>query len=212
MRITIFTLFPHVFSPLLHTSIFHKAAEKGAVEIALVNIRDFAIGRYKGVDDKPYGGGVGMILRVDVLYKALARERKGYRILLAPTGKRYTQADAKRLCAIEHLVLICGHYEGFDARIESHVDEIISIGDFILTGGEIAAMVIIDSVVRLLPGVLPPQATKVESFEQGLLEYPQYTRPKEFRGQKVPEILLSGNHQKIEKWRSAAQKRVESNC
>lgn len=208
MRITILTLFPDVFEPIFTTSIIKKAKEKGLVDIRVVNIRDFAEDSYKTVDDKPYGGGVGMIMRVDILHKALSAQEKGHKTLLAPHGKRYTQADAKRLAKKTHLVLICGHYEGVDTRIEKYVDEVISIGDYVLTGGEIPAMVLVDSIVRLLAGVLPDGATKTESFEGGFLEYPQYTRPLEFRGQKVPDVLLSGNHKKIEAWRKAKQRKV----
>lgn len=207
--ITILTLFPQLFQPILTTTIFKRAQEKKLVKIHLVNIREFATGNYKTVDDRPYGGGVGMVLRIDILHKALSFQDKGYCILLAPHGKRYIQKDAKRLAKKKHLILICGHYEGVDARIEKYVNEVISIGDYVLTGGEIPAMALIDSVVRLLPGVLPTGATETESFEKGLLEYPQYTRPKEFRGEKVPDVLLSGDHKKIEVWRKGKQQKVE---
>lgn len=208
MHITILTLFPQIFKELLSTSIIKKAQEKNLVKIDLVNIRDFATDKRKSVDDRPYGGGVGMIMRVDVLYRALKAQKKGHVVLLSPKGKRYTQADAKRLARKKHLILLCGHYEGVDARIEDYVGEVVSIGDFILTGGEIAAMVVVDSVVRLIKGVLPKGAAENESFAEGLLEYPQYTRPPVFRGKKVPEVLLSGNHRAIEKWREERQKAV----
>lgn len=216
MRITILTLFPEVFEPIFSTSIPKKAKEKGFVMIDIVNIRNYAEDSYKTVDDKPYGGGTGMIMRVDILHKALLAQdtglpagRQGYRIYLAPHGARYTQKKAKELAKKEHLILICGHYEGVDARIEDYADEIISIGDYVLTGGEIPAMVLVDSIVRLLPGVLKSEATKHESFEHDLFEYPQYTRPQEFRGKKVPSVLLSGNHKKIEEWRKGKQRKIE---
>src|SRR5581483_9655555 len=172
------------------------------------NIRDFATDNYKTVDDRPYGGGIGMIMRVDILHKALSAQKKGYTILLSPTGKRYTQEDAKRFKTHKHLIVICGHYEGIDARIESYVDEIVSIGDFVLTGGEIPAMAIADSIVRLLPGVLKEGVTSSESFENDLLEYPQYTRPEVFKNKRVPEILLSGDHKKIELWRKSNRRKM----
>lgn len=208
MRISILTLFPEMFIGPFNQSIIKKAQEKNLVEINLVNIRDFATDTHKTVDDRPYGGGVGMILKVDILQKALSSQGKGHRILLSPKGKRYTQVDAKRLSREKHLILICGHYEGVDARIENYVDEIISIGDYVLTGGEIPAMAVTDAVTRLIPGVLKKEATQNESFQQALLEYPQYTRPEAFRGQKVPEILLSGNHAQIANWRKAQQRKV----
>ncbi len=208
MKISILTLFPEMFDATFNQSIIKRAREKNLVEISLVNIRDFATDTHKTVDDRPYGGGVGMILRVDILHKALSSQSKGHRILLSPKGKKYTQMDAKRFSRKKHLVFICGHYEGVDSRIENYVDEIISIGDFVLTGGEIPAMAITDSIVRLLPGVLPAGAVENESFEQDLFEYPQYTRPETFRGQKVPKVLLSGNHAKIANWRKSEQKKV----
>lgn len=219
MRITILTLFPEVFEPIFNVSIIKKAKERDRVTIKILNIRDYthdslarkgASFAYKTVDDKPFGGGIGMIMRVDILHRALAAQGTGYRILLAPHGIRYTQKVAKKLSTRQHLILICGHYEGIDARIEDYVDETISIGDYVLTGGEIPAMVLSDSVVRLLPGVLKSGATEDESFEHDLFEYPQYTRPQEFRGKRVPEILLSGDHEKIRAWRKTKQRKVTS--
>lgn len=209
MRITILTLFPEAFEPIFNISIIKKAKEKGHVTMTVVNIRDYAQDSYKTVDDKPYGGGVGMIMRVDILHKALSAQEPGDRILLAPHGTRYTQNVAKKLSRKEHIILICGHYEGVDARIEKYVDEIISIGDYVLTGGEIPAMVVTDSIVRLIPGVLKNEVTKDESFEDDLFEYPQYTRPYEFLGKKVPQVLVSGDHAKIRAWRKAKQKKVK---
>ncbi len=209
MKITILTLFPEVFSQILNTSIIKRAQEKKLVNIQLVNIRDFASDSYKTVDDRPYGGGVGMIMKVDVLYKAISKIKNQKRvILLDAKGKRFNQKKAWEISKYEHLVIICGHYEGVDFRIEKYVDEIISIGDFVLTGGEIPAMAMVDAVVRLIPEVITKGATTSESFESGLLEYPQYTRPETFRGQKVPEVLLSGNHAKIAKWRKNQQQKI----
>ncbi len=208
MKITILTLFPDMFAGPFDASIIKRAKEKGIVDISLVNIRDFAQDRYKTVDDHPYGGGVGMILRVDVVDRALQNAKcqmtnaKCKTILLDPQGIPYTQAKARELSTFDHLIFICGHYEGVDERIRSLVDEEISIGDYVLTGGEIPAMVIVDSVVRLLPGTLTkPHATIDESFSENVLEYPQYTRPEEYKDRKVPDVLLSGNHKEIEKWK-----------
>lgn len=205
MQIKILTLFPEIFTPFLTTSIIKRARGKNLVKIQTSNIRDFALNKHGTVDDKPYGGGIGMLMRVDVLHKALVSKPKGYKILLSPKGKRYAQADAKRLARKKSLILLCGHYEGMDARIENYVDEMISIGDYVLTGGEIPAMVIVDSIIRLLPGVLPTGATESESFENNLLEYPQFTRPAVFKRKQVPRVLLSGNHAAIAKWRKAKQ-------
>ncbi|MEK7119084.1 MAG: tRNA (guanosine(37)-N1)-methyltransferase TrmD [Patescibacteria group bacterium] len=212
MTISILTLFPEMFAGPFDHSIIRRAKDKNIVHINFVNIRDFSSDTYKTVDDHPYGGGVGMIMRVDVVnralehMKALCKRTSCKTILLDPQGTPYTQAKAKELSSIDHLILICGHYEGVDERVRSLVDETISIGDFIVTGGEIPAMVLIDSVVRLLPGVLKKDtATLDESFTQPLLEYPQYTRPKEFNGMAVPNVLLSGNHAAIDKWKKIQQ-------
>lgn len=201
--------------PFAH-SIIKRAKEQKIVDINLVNIREFGIGKHRVVDDKPYGGGTGMVLRVDVLEKAIESVKKNYSkknkkgnqrvILLDPSGKTYNQRKTEKFTKISHLILVCGHYEGFDARIKEFVDETISIGDYILTGGEIPAMIITDSVVRLIKGVLPEDATKFESFSNhkrtpSLLEHPQYTRPEIYKKIKVPEILFSGNHEEIKKWR-----------
>jgi tRNA (guanine37-N1)-methyltransferase len=216
MTIHILTLFPDIFTPIFASSILKRAQEKQLVEINIYNIRDFAKDAHKTVDDKPYGGGVGMILKVDVLHDALTsvvaktKDRKTTRIvLLDPKGETFTQVKAKALAhTCNDLILICGHYEGFDARIESYIDESISIGNFVLTGGEIPAMAIVDAITRLLPGVITDGATASETFENDLLEYPQYTRPAEFKGEKVPEILLGGNHKEIEAWRKSKQKKI----
>jgi len=223
MIVSIITLFPEVFKPLLESSILAKAQREGKLKVHLVNLRDFGIGPHRQVDDRPYGGGVGMILRVDVIAEALEKVKNKRQkappkadpplaeeiILLTPQGKAFNQKIARKLAREKHLILICGHYEGVDERVRQLVDEEISIGDYILTGGEIAAMVILDAVARLLPRVLEKEATQKESFSQytinhkpyTLLEPPQYTRPEEFKEMQVPEVLLSGNHQKIEEWR-----------
>ncbi|BDG35120.1 tRNA (guanine-N(1)-)-methyltransferase [Parageobacillus caldoxylosilyticus] len=207
MRIDILTLFPNMFTGVLNESILKKAQEKKAVSIHVVNFRDFADNKHKTVDDYPYGGGAGMVLKPQPIFDAVHHVTKDSPhpriILLCPQGERYTQKKAEELAKEEHLVLICGHYEGYDERIREYlVTDEISIGDYVLTGGELGAMVIVDSVVRLLPGVLGNASSPVhDSFSSGLLEYPQYTRPADFRGMKVPDVLLSGNHRLIEEWR-----------
>lgn len=210
MKIAILTLFPQSFKNVFSESIIKKAQDKKLLKITLVDIRNFAHDKHRKVDDKPYGGGKGMLLKVDVLVEAIESIReKAYIILLAPSGKTFNQKKALRLSQKKSLTIICGHYEGIDSRIEEFVDEVISIGDFVLTGGEIAAMIIVDSVARLIPGVIHPKSLETESFSPkyakeksgGLrLEHPQYTRPENFRGHKVPKILLLGNHQKIAHW------------
>jgi len=212
MHISILTLFPDMFRGPFDTSIIKRAADKKLITIHYINIRDFAADTYKTVDGHPYGGGVGMILRVDVVDRALKSLAKGHTILLDAGGTPYTQKKAGELSALDHLILICGHYEGVDHRVRSLVDEEISIGDYVLTGGEIPAMVLTDSVVRLIPGVLgKPEATVHESFSTPVLEYPQYTEPQIYNGLNVPPILLSGNHKKIDDWRkSESLKRTAS--
>ncbi len=209
MKFSIITLFPEVFEPILNSSILKRAQKKGLVEFELTNLRNFGEGKHQIVDDRPYGGGAGMVLRADILAKAVHKVRSHKIILMSASGKPYKQAKAREFSKLKHLIIVCGHYEGVDQRfIDKYVDEEISIGDYVLTGGEIPAMAIIDSITRLIPGVLKkPEATIDESFSEGLLEYPQYTRPEEFEGKKVPEILLSGNHAEIKKWR--AQKSLE---
>lgn len=194
-----------MFKGPFDSSIIKRSIDRGLVEIKFVNIRDFGIGSHKMVDDTPYGGGKGMIIRSDVLHSALTSVKlnigKGEKvILLAPTGKKYDQSKAIELSKLKHLILICGHYEGIDTRIEKYVDEVMSIGDFVLTGGEIPAMAITDSIVRLLEGSLKKGVTDEESFSP-YLEHPQYTKPQVFKGQSVPDVLLSGNHKKIEEWK-----------
>ena len=185
-----------------------RAQKQKIAHITIHNLRDFSVDKYKTVDDKPFGGGPGMVLKVDVLDRALQSLPAGYKILLTPQGKPFNQPLAQKLSQQKHLILICGHYEGYDERIRSLVDEEISIGDYVLTGGEIPAMVIVDAVVRLLPGVVGKQTSlQEESFTSGLLEYPQYTRPEEYKGKKVPPVLLSGNHAEIKKWRLEQSKK-----
>lgn len=218
MKISIITLFPEVFEPTLNTSILKRAQKKGKVEFELINLRDFGDGPHQVVDGRPYGGGVGMVLRADILAKAvnktLSHTSSGNSkiILTSASGKTYSQEKTKELSKLDHIVIVCGHYEGVDQRfIDKYVDEEISIGDYVLTGGEIPAMVIVDSITRLIPGVLEkPEATELESFSNytldakryTLLEGPQYTRPDEFEDQRIPEVLLSGNHGEVDKWRN----------
>lgn len=214
MRIDVITLFPDFFQSVQSHSIVGRAIASGKVELVTHNLRDSSTDNYGSVDDRPYGGGVGMVLRYDVLLTALnsvksqLNSSKVKTILMTPQGQVYKQQTALELSKETNLILICGHYEGFDERIRQHVDMEISIGDYVLTGGEIPALVVIDSVTRLIPGVLghdesshDESHTPTNDTEQSLLEYPQYTRPEEHMGQKVPKILLSGNHPKIEEWR-----------
>ncbi len=228
MQIDILTLFPKMFDAVLGESIIKRAQAKSLVKIQTHNLRDWTSDNHRSADDKPFGGGAGMVMKVEPVFYALTalgvsglaskrvngfnpytrlpanRLTKGKVILLTPQGKKLEQSLVKKLAREKRLILICGHYEGVDERIRDFADEEISIGDYILTGGELPAMVLIDSIVRLIPGVLGGgESAKFESFESGGLEYPQYTRPAEFRGRKVPQILLSGDHKKIEAWRRA---------
>ncbi len=210
IRFDLLSLFPEVFRPFVNASILRIAAEKQVAEYHLHDIRQYSRDKHKKVDDKPYGGGPGMVLRCEPVVSAYEDvqnmdERTGTAILLTPQGKTFQQETAKRLAREERITLLCGHYEGFDERIRDMLPlEEISIGDYVLSGGEAAAMVLIDAVVRLIPGVLGhEESTNNDSFSDGLLEYPQYTRPPEFRGLKVPDVLLSGNHKEIELWRRA---------
>lgn len=208
MRIDILTLFPEMFPGVLNSSILKLAQEKQAVEYNVINFRDYSEHKHKKVDDYPYGGGAGMVLAPQPIFSAVESiteqtNSKPRIILLCPQGERYTQQKAEELAKEDHLILICGHYEGYDERIREYlVTDEISIGDFVLTGGELGAMVICDSVTRLLPNVLGNDMSAItDSFSTGLLEHPHYTRPANFRGMKVPDVLLSGHHEKIEKWR-----------
>jgi tRNA (guanine37-N1)-methyltransferase len=205
MKITFLTLFPEIFTPVLAVSILGRAQKKGLVEYEIVNIRDFGIGSHQIVDDTPYGGGVGMVLKPEVLTAALqsVKTKASHVILTSASGIPYTQVKAKKYVQLEHLIVVCGHYEGVDQRfIDLYVDEEISIGDYVLTGGELPAMVIADSITRLIKGVLEKsEATEKESYENGLLEHPHYTRPAVFENKTVPEVLTSGDHKKIDAWR-----------
>lgn len=214
MKITFITLFPEMFEGPFKESIIKHAQEKGHVSLQFTNIRDFGIGSHKVVDDTAYGGGIGMVLRADIVKQAIDAARESEYIgkeavlLMVADGTTYTQRIAEKLSAFEHLIIVCGHYEGIDERIRAYVDFELSIGDFVLTGGELPSMLIADSVIRLLPGVLKPGVTDNESFshmqnDSYTLEYPLYTKPIEFDGHKVPDILLSGDHKKIEDWRRA---------
>ena len=206
MKISVITLFPEIFEPILNHSILKRAKEKGLIEFKIINHRDFGDGPHKTVDDKPYGGGAGMILKVDVLKRAIDFSKMNIAnevvALLDPQGEVYSQKKAENLSKLDHLILVCGHYEGVDERVRDLVDLEISVGDYVLTGGEIPAMTIIDSITRLIPGVLKDSnATKLESHSDSnggrILEGPQYTRPEEFNGEKVPSVYLSGDPKKI---------------
>lgn len=207
MRFDILTIFPEIFRSPFEHSILKRAREAGLIEINLVNIRDFAVDKHRTTDDYPYGGGSGMVMKPEPIAKALRHAEevggKGRVILLSPAGKRFDQGIARRLSTEKHLVFICGRYEGIDERVrERFVDEELSIGDYILTGGEFPAMVIVDAVSRLIPGVLGcSESSEDESFSADMLEYPQYTRPPDFEGMKVPEVLLSGHHADVARWR-----------
>ncbi|ENQ3078501.1 tRNA (guanosine(37)-N1)-methyltransferase TrmD [Bacillus sp. WLY-B-L8] len=208
MKIDILTLFPEMFTGVFGSSILKKAQEKEAVQLSVVNFREYSTNKHNSVDDYPYGGGAGMVLTPQPIFDAVEEltketERKPRVVLMCPQGERFTQKKAEELAEEEHLIFICGHYEGYDERVREHlVTDEISIGDYVLTGGELASMVITDSVVRLLPDVLGNQQSQIEdSFSTGLLEHPHYTRPADFRGMKVPDVLLSGNHKYIEEWR-----------
>lgn len=209
MKMDVLTLFPSMFEGPLSESIIGKAIDREIVSIDTINFRDFAEGKHKTVDDYPFGGGAGMLLKAQPIVDALADiherapETKKRIILMDPAGKRYDQKMAEELAQEEHLVFICGHYEGFDERIKAHVTDEISLGDFILTGGELSAMVMIDSIVRLLPESLGNSlSNQTDSFSTGLLEHPQYTRPRDFRGEMVPDVLVSGDHAKIAAWQA----------
>ena len=202
MKIKIMTLFPNFYDAFLNSSIIGRAISKGLVEFELINIRDYSLDKNHRVDDHPIGGGAGLIMRLEPLVDCLRANTndKTHKILMGPKGHTFTQKDAIRLSKMDEICLICGHYEGVDCRFEDYVDEEMSIGDFVLTGGEIPAMAIADSVVRLLKGAIADDSTKEESFNSSLLEYPQYTYPKEYEGKKIPEILFCGNHQVVEEY------------
>lgn len=214
-KIQIVTLFPEMFEPVLNGSMMWKAQDKGLVEFKLINLRDFGLGLRKRVDDTPYGGGDGMLLMCEPIFKAVEKAKEeapsAKVILMTPRGKSWKQAIAQEFAdSGDDYIFICGHYEGYDERILSIVDIELSVGDYVLTGGELPAMTIIDSIVRLIPGVLGGEnSAEIESFSDGeTLEYPQYTRPEDFRGMKVPEVLLSGHHAQIAKWRKEKSKKA----
>ena len=212
LRLDVITLFPDAFGSVLASSIVGRALREGRVQVVLTNLRDFAADARGTVDDKPFGGGPGMVFLCEPVFRAVEHvqgldERPGHVLLLTPQGERLTQARVRDLSARGRLILVCGHYEGFDERIRTLADAEVSVGDYVLTGGELPAMVVIDAVTRLLPGVLgaedgPQEESFSEAVADGGLEYPQYTRPREFRGMTVPEVLLSGNHAEIARWRS----------
>lgn len=209
MRFDILTLFPSMFDGFLNESIIKRAIEKDIVNINVVNFRDYTTAPHNKVDDTPYGGGPGMVLMPQPIFDAVEslKDSDSYVIMLTPSGRTYNQQVAKSLKSKKHIILICGHYEGFDERIKTICDEEISIGDYILTGGEIPAMAICDSITRLLDGVINNTSLESESFEDDLLDYPVYTKPRDFRGMKVPDVLLNGNHKEIKEYRDS--KRVE---
>ena len=230
MKISIITLFPSMIAGFMNESILKRAQEKKLVGIEVINLRDFAIDDYGTVDDRPYGGGAGMVLRVDVIHKALlhviptgvegslgfARDDRQKIILTSARGKTYKQSIVQEYSKLDHLIIIAGHYEGVDERVLEYVDEEISVGDYVLTGGELPACIIADSITRLIPGVLKKEeATQLESFSKidgkTLLEYPQYTRPEIFEGKRVPEILLSGNHKNVDDWRKEQALQITKN-
>lgn len=211
MRIDILSLFPNMFNGFLSESIIKRAIENNKVTINIINFRDYSKLNNKQVDDTIYGGGPGMLLRCEPIFECIdaIKTPESKIIILTPDGKTYDQGMAKAFTKCKHLILICGHYEGFDERIKTLADYKVSIGNYILTGGEIPAMAIADSIIRLLPGVINDESLESESFEDGSLDYPSYTKPAEYRGMKVPEVLLSGNHALIDKWRME-QKRIKT--
>ncbi len=212
MKIDILTLFPSMFDGFLNESIIKRAREKSLVEINVHNIRDYSLSKNKQVDDYPYGGGAGMILMCEPVFRAIedVKTEDSVVLMMSPAGEVFNENKASTFSKLKHIILLCGHYEGFDERIKTIVDKEISIGDYVLTGGEIPAMAIADAVVRLIPGVINQESLISESFTDGLLDYPQYTRPANFRGMKVPDILLSGHHENIRKYRENQRKEITS--
>jgi len=200
MKINFVTIFPNYFKTFKEESIVKKAVEKGLVDINIIDFRDYTTNKHNKVDDIVYGGGRGMLLMVEPIDKAL-QTTKGHKILLSPQGSVFSQEKAKELSKLDEITLVSGHYEGFDERVRALVDEEISIGDYVLTGGEIPSMVVADATIRLIEGVIHEESHKRDSFQNNLLDFPQYTRPREYKGMKVPEVLLNGNHKEIDKWR-----------
>ncbi len=203
MRIDVVTIFPELFELPLRTSIIGRAAEQGIVEFGVHDLREHGLGRHRSVDDYPYGGGAGMIMRPEPMFAALEplREAGAHVVLMDPAGERLSDALARDLATLPHLALVCGRYEGIDERVRTLVDREVSIGDYVLTGGELPALVVIDTVVRLLPGAIQEASHAGDSFAAGVLEHPQYTRPEDFRGMHVPDVLLSGHHGEVDRWR-----------
>ena len=210
MKIDILTLFPEMFDGFLNTSIIKRARELGKVDIKVHNFRDYSLDKHGRVDDYPYGGGAGMVLMCEPIFRAIedVRTDDSLVIMLSPSGKTFKQSFAIDLSHEKHIILLCGHYEGFDERIKTIVDMELSIGDYVLTGGEVPSMVITDAVTRLIPGVITSESLDSESFNDGFLDYPNYTRPEVFRGMRVPEVLLSGHHKNIEKYRQEEKIRL----
>ena len=210
-RFTIVTLYPELLKPYTDGSILGRAQKNKHIRIGYINLRDFGLGRYKQVDDTPYGGGAGMILKADVAVPAIeqARGKRGRVILLSPAGRQFSQQVARDLSQENHIVLVCGRFEGVDERVKKYVDDEISVGPYVTAGGELPALIIVESIARLIPKVLGnPNSPEDESFSDNTLEYPQYTKPAEFRKQYVPDVLISGDHKKIKAWREEHQKRI----
>ena len=203
MKIDILSLFPEMFDGFLESSIIKRAREQGYVDIKIHNFRDYSLDKHGRVDDDPYGGGAGMVLMCEPIFRCLdeIKTPESFVIMTSPAGHTFKQEMAVDLSKKKHLIILCGHYEGFDERIKSIVDMEVSIGDYVLTGGELPSMVMCDAITRLIPGVISAESLEVESFNDGLMDYPNYTRPEEFRGMRVPEVLLSGHHKNIEKYR-----------
>ena len=203
MKFDVLTLFPEMFDGFINTSIIKRAIEKGLLEVNLINFRDYSPLNNKQVDDTPYGGGAGMVLKCDIMDRCLEANKalNSHICLMTPQGHQYKQEDARRLSMLDDIILVCGHYEGFDERIRDYVDEEISIGDFVLTGGELPSMIISDSITRLLDGAILKDSYEGDSYSNGLLEYPQYTRPQSYKGISVPFVLQNGNHKEINRWR-----------
>ena len=210
MKIDILTIFPEMFDGFLNTSIIKRARESGKVEIWVLNFRDYSLDKHGRVDDYPYGGGAGMVLMCEPIFRAVEdiKTDDSMVIMLSPSGRVFKQELAIDLSKKKHLIFLCGHYEGFDERIKTIVDMELSIGDYVLTGGEVPSMVITDAITRLIPGVITSESLDSESFNDGLLDYPNYTRPEVFRGMRVPEVLLSGHHKNIEKYRQEEKIRL----
>ena len=210
MKIDILTLFPNMFDGFLNESIIKRAREKELVDINIHNIRDYSPFKNKQVDDYPYGGGAGMVLMCEPIFNAIEslRTKDSIVMMMTPSGKRFTEKLAYEFSNMKHIILLCGHYEGFDERIKTIIDIEISIGDYVLTGGEIPSMVVTDAITRLIPGVINNESLISESFTDDLLDYPQYTRPASFRGMEVPEVLLSGHHENIKKYRENQRKEL----